>query len=153
RPERMALTPGGARARLLLRCRATPRSLRCIPPATTTTTTILGGSTTTMADDGGGQIPLQTTTTIGLVRGTTSSTTSRSTPSIILSSSTTTTSLVPVPCQTDFDCDGFSSACAIGFCGVRHLCEQACVCIRPDQKRTCEPDEAVECLTPADCPR
>ena len=156
RPERMALTPGAAPAKLMLRCRPTPRSLRCIPPATTsTTTTLIGGPTTTIAGGGGGgQIPLSTTTTLGLVRGTTSSTSSTtSTSSVFASSTTTSTSLVPVPCQNDFDCDGFSSACAIGFCGRRQLCEQLCVCVGPDHERTCAPDEAASCLTPADCPR
>jgi len=156
RPERMALAPGAAPAKLMLRCRPTPRSLRCIPPVTTSTvttsTTMIGGPTTTMA--GGGQIPLVTTTSLGLVRGTTtsSSTTTKSTSSTF-ATSTTTTSLMPVPCQNDFDCDGFSSACATGFCGLRQLCEQTCECVRPDRARTCEPDEAARCLTPADCPR
>jgi hypothetical protein len=152
RPERMALTPGAAPAKLMLRCRPTPRSLRCIAPTTTSTTTI-DGSTTTIADGGGGggQIPRQTTTTRGLIHASTTSTlTTTSTPCTC--ASTTTTSLVPVPCQGDFACDGFSSACAIGFCGVRQLCEQTCVCIRPDHERTCDVDEAATCLTPADCP-
>ena len=153
RPERVALTPGGAPAKLMLRCRPTPRSLRCIPPATTTTTTIGGPTTTTQGDDGG-HIPLQTTTTVRLVRATTTSTTSStSTSSIVVNSTTTSTSLAPVPCQNDFDCDGFSSACAIAFCGLRDRCEQACVCLSPDHERTCDLDEAATCLTPADCPR
>ena len=153
RPERMALTPGGAPAKLMLRCRPTPRSLRCIPPATTSTT-IIGGPTTTIAGGGGGgQIPLQTTTTLGLVRGTTTSTSTTFGTSSTFPSSTTTTSLVPVPCQNDFDCDGFSSSCAVGFCGLRHICEQACVCLRRDGDRTCVPEVAALCLTPADCPR
>jgi hypothetical protein len=150
RPERVALTPGAAPAKLMLRCRPTPRSLRCIPPVTTSTTTI-GGPTTTMA--GGGHVPRQTTTTQGLVRGTTSSTSSTTSTSSIFASSTTSTSLVPVPCQGDFDCDGFSSPCAIPFCGIDELCKQTCVCLRPDRERTCELDEATPCLTPADCPR
>jgi len=37
RPERVALTPGAAPQTLMLRCRPTPRSLRCITPGTTTT--------------------------------------------------------------------------------------------------------------------
>jgi len=151
RAERMALTAGAAPAKLMLRCRPTPRSLRCIPPATTSTTTIGGPTTTT---PGGGHIPLQTTTTIGLVRGTSTSTSSTTmSTSSTFASRTTTTSLVPVPCQNDLDCDGFSSTCTVGFCGFRQLCEQTCVCVRPDNDRTCELVEAALCLTPADCPR
>ena len=152
RPERLALTPGAAPAKLMLRCRPTPRSLRCIAPATTTTTTVGGPTTTSAGGGGGGQIPLLTTTTLGLVRGTTTSTSTTPSTSSTFATSSTTTSLVPVPCQNDFDCDGFSSTCAVAFCGVRQLCEQACVCRRPDGERTCEVAEAALCLTPADCP-
>src|SRR6187401_2248859 len=120
----------------MLRCRPTPRSVLCIPTATTSTTTI-GGPTTTMAGGGGGgHFPRQTTTTQGLIGASTTSTITTTSTSCTFASSTTT-SLVPVPCQGDFDCDGFSSACAIGFCGFDELCKQTCFCLRPDGERTC----------------
>lgn len=149
RPERMALTPGAAPVKLVLRCRPTPRSVLCIAPATTSTTTMAGGG------GGGGHLPRQTTTTQGAIVASTTSTTSTitTTSTSCTFASTTTTSLVPVPCQGDFDCDGFSSACAIGFCGFDELCKQTCFCLRPDGERTCVLDEALPCLTPADCPR
>jgi hypothetical protein len=144
RTERMALTPGAAPAKLVLRCRPTPRSVQCFAPATTSTTTIGGG--------GGGHFPRQTTTTQGLVSPTSTTSTTTTSTSCTFASSTSTT-LVRVPCQGDFDCDGFSSACAIGFCGFNELCGQTCVCLRPDSEPTCVPEEAAPCLIPADCPR
>jgi hypothetical protein len=151
RTERMAVSLGAAPARVLLRCRPTPRSVRCVPPVTTTTTTV-GGPTTTM---GSGLPGPTTSTSLRLVgRASTSSTsTTTSTSGTGPSSSSTTTSLVPIPCEGDVDCDGLSSACAQGFCARDQLCAQSCFCVTPDRERTCALDEAVPCLTPNDCPR
>ena len=153
---RKALSTGATPTRLLLRCRPTPRSVGCLPPATTstTTTTIIGGPTTTR----GTNVPGQTTTstTIGLIRHPriTSTTTTTGASTSFPFPSITTTSLIPIPCLGgDRECDGLSTACAMGFCGFDQFCKQAFFCVRPDSEATCVLDEAAICLTPADCPR
>jgi hypothetical protein len=143
RRERIAVEPGAAPTTLVLRCRATPRSVSC---ATVTTTT--GEPTTTSPAH---QLGPTTTTRVGLVRSdtTSSTTTTISTSSTILTSTTAPTVLIP--CQRDADCDGLATACAVSFCGVDETCVQTCVCLTPELDRTCSLAAAQQCLTPADC--
>ena len=143
RRERITGEPGTTPTKLVLRCRPTPRNLQC----TTFTTTTGGASTTTPAPSPGPT----TTTRVRLVNP---ETTSSTTTTISTSSSTSSTIIrpLPIPCGTDFDCEGFTTSCAVSFCGFDGLCAQTCVCFDTDFRRTCSLDEALSCLTPDDCP-
>jgi len=143
RRESIAVEPGAAPTKLVLRCRATPRSVPC---ATVTTTT--GGPTTTRPAHHPG---LTTTTRVGRVQPeTTSSTTTTTSTSFTIPTSTTTIEFL-IPCQRDADCDGLATACAVSFCGVDETCVQTCVCLTAELDRTCSLIAAMPCLTPADC--
>jgi hypothetical protein len=145
RREQIAVEPGAAPTKLVLRCRATPRSVPC---ATVTTTT--GGPTTTGPAH---QPGLTTTTRLRRVGPeTTSSTTTTTSASSTIPTSTTAPTLL-IPCQRDADCDGLATACAVGFCGIDETCVQTCVCLTPELDRTCSLAATQPCLTPADCPR
>src|SRR6185369_4183606 len=138
RRERIAMEAGAAPTKLVLRCRATPRSVPC---ATVTTTT------------GPAHQPgLTTTTRLRRVgpETTSSTTTTTSASSTIPTSTTAPTSLIP--CQRDADCDGLATACAVSFCGIDETCVQTCVCLTPELDRTCSLAATQPCLTPADCP-
>jgi hypothetical protein len=143
RRERIAVEPGAAPTKVVLRCRPTPRSIPC---ATVTTTTD-GPTTTSPAHQRGPT----TTTRVRLIHPeTTSSTTTTTSTSFTILTSTTARTL-PVPCQRDADCDGLATACAVSFCGISETCVQTCVCVTPELDRTCSLVDATPCLTPADC--
>jgi hypothetical protein len=140
RRERIAVEPGAAPAKLVLRCRPTPPSVPCATTTTTTSPAHEPGPTTT--------------TRPRLVRpDTTSSTTvTVSTSSTVPTSTSTTAPAFLIPCRRDADCDGLATACAVGFCGIDETCVQVCTCLTPELDRTCSPAAAMPCLTPADCP-
>ena len=145
RREDIVVEPGAAPTKFVLRCRPTPRVVRCVTVTTTTS-----GPTTT----GPAHLPgLTTTTRTGPVGPTsTSSTTTTTGASFTIGSSTTTSSTLPIPCLRDADCDGLATACAVSSCGANGICVQTCVCVTPELDRTCSLDDAATCLTPDDCP-
>jgi hypothetical protein len=143
RRERIAVEPGAGPTTLVLRCRPTGRDAECVTVTTTT-----GGPTTTRF----GHLPERTTTTsLGLVNGS-SSTSSTTTSTSSSMPRSTSTSIMSFPCQTDADCDGLATACAVGVCRPDARCAQTCVCVTPDLDLTCSLDAATLCLTPDDCP-
>jgi hypothetical protein len=138
RRERIALEPGAVPTKLVLRCRATPRSVPC-----TTVTTTTGPAH---------QPGLTTTTRLRLVGPETTSSTSTTTSASSTIPTSTTAPTSQIPCQRDADCDGLATACAVGFCGIDETCMQTCVCLTPELDRTCSLAATQPCLTPADCP-
>jgi len=145
RRERIAIEPGAAPTKLVLRCQPAPRSAHCLLIITTTTSRPSTTSTTSPPGSRG-----TTTTTMGRVGpASTSTTTTTSTQAV----ATSTTEPPAIPCRGDADCDGLASPCAVPFCDMAHaVCAQTCVCVTPDADVTCVLDLATPCLTPADCP-
>ncbi len=137
--ERFVVAPGTAPAMLVLRCRRTPRIVRCVTITTTTT----GPDTTSP-----GHVPVSppvTTSTVVLGGP-------RPGPTTTTTTGRVTTTTIPVPCATHADCEALTGPCSVGRCDFHDgVCLQYCVCLTTDLRGTCDVDDAKPCATTLEC--